>query len=207
MDEFSIVVLSLVGCVFAASATAKLSSRPAYRSFRGGLAESGLIPVPMLPATAACLAGTEAVAAAGLLAAAALTAAAAPGAAWVAEPALATAALLTTALTLGVAVIVRRGTRARCACFGAGSRRPLGPAHLARNLSLLAVICSGLALAPLAHGRPAPVAAVLAAVAAAVAALLFILWDDVAELFTPIPSPQVSPVFSATAGTPGRRDA
>jgi hypothetical protein len=202
MDEFSIVVLSLAGSVFAASAIAKLSSRPAYRSFRGGLAESGLIPVHMLPVTAACLAGTEAVAAAGLLAAAA-----APGAAWVAEPALAAAVLLTTVLTLGVAVIIRRGTRARCACFGARSRRPLGRAHLARNLSLLVVVCSGLAVAPLAHGRPAPVGAVLAAVAAAVAALLFIRWDDVAELFTPIPSPQVNPVFSATAGTPGRRDA
>jgi hypothetical protein len=186
MDELCIAVLGVAGCVFTASAAAKLASRRAYLSFRAGLADSGLIPGYALAVAAAWLAGAEAVLAAGLLCAAGLTAAAAPAAAWIAEPALGGAALLTAILAGGVAVIVRRGVLARCACFGAGSGRPLGRVHLARNLSLLAVVGTGLAAAPLAHGRPGPPGVALAAVAAVVAALLFIRWDDVAGLFTPI---------------------
>jgi hypothetical protein len=189
MDELSIVALSLVGCVFAASSAAKLSSRRAYRSFRDGLAEIRLIPGRGLPAAAAALAGTEAAVGAGLLAAAVLTAAAVPGASRLAASALSAAAALTAVLTAGVAVIIRRGTRARCACFGARADRPLGRVHLARNLSLMAVVLAGLAVVPLAHGRPPLAATMLAGGAGVVAALLFIRWDDLAELFAPVRTP------------------
>jgi hypothetical protein len=189
VDDFSIAVLSLAACVFAVSAAAKLRTPGAYRSFRDGLGETGLMPGRLLPATAALLSGAEAVIAAGLIAAAVLTAVAAPGAIPLAEFALAAAALLASVLAAGVAVVMHRGTRARCACFGAGSGRPLGRAHLARNLTLLAVICAGLAGPPLAHGRPAVGTAVIAAAAGAVAAMLFIRWEDLAELFAPIPPP------------------
>lgn len=70
MDEFSIVVLSMVGCVFATSAVAKLRSRPAYSAFRDGLTETRLIPRRMLGRAAASLAGAEVAAAAGLVVAA-----------------------------------------------------------------------------------------------------------------------------------------
>lgn len=206
MDEFSIVALCLAGCVFAASSAAKLSSRRAYRSFRDGLTEAGVIPRRMLAAAAASLAGAEAVAAAGLLAAAALTVAASSGATWLAESSLAVAVLLTALLAVGVAMVVRRGTRARCACFGARSSRPLGRVQLTRNLCLLVVACTGLAAVPLAHGRPPLTATVLAAGAGAVAALLFIRWDDLAELFAPLPASMAADPVVLAARRPARKD-
>jgi Methylamine utilisation protein MauE len=188
MDELSIIVLTLAGCVFAVSSVGKLSGRGAYRSFRDELAGTGLIPGSMVPATAAALVGIEASAAAALLAADALTVMAVPGMVWLAESALTGTAALTAVLGLGVAAIVRRGTRARCACFGVRSGRPIGWTHLARNVSLLAVVCAGLVAAPLAPGRPSPPGAVLAALAGAVSALLFARWEDIAGLFAPAPT-------------------
>lgn len=189
MSEFSIVVLSLVGCVFAASAAAKLNGRLAYRSFRDGLGETGLIPASLLPTAAGLLSLAEAIVAGALLAASGLTAAAVPGAAWPAESALVAAAALTVVLAAGVAVVVRRGTRAHCACFGARSARPIGRLHLARNLCLLTVIGAGLAGIPLSSSDAGAAGAVLAVAAGAVAALLLIRWDDLAELFMPVAAP------------------
>ena len=127
--------------------------------------------------------------------------AAAPGAAWPAESALAAAVALTVALAAGVAAVVRRGTRAHCACFGARSARPLGRLHLARNLCLLTVICAGLAGTPLASGHAGVTGAVLAMAAGAVAALLFIRWDDLAELYMPITAPTAqAPAVRRLAG-------
>lgn len=197
MDDFSIAVLSLAGCVFAVSAAGKLRGRRAYRSFRDGLRETGLVPGRLLPTIAAVLCGAEAVIAATLITAGALTATATPGAKLLAESALAAAATLTAVLAAGVAAVVRRGTKARCACFGAGAGRPIGRAHLVRNLILLAVICAGLAAVMLTHGRPALAAAAVAAAAGVLAALVFIRWEDLTELFAPIPQP--------LAGTPGVR--
>jgi Methylamine utilisation protein MauE len=188
LSEFSVATLILAACVFGASAVAKLHSRAAYRSFRAGLRETTLMPAGLLPVTVAALPGAEAVTAAGLTAAAVLVATAGPGANPAAEAALTVACLLTATLAAGVAVVIRRGTQARCACFGAGSTRPLGGAHLLRNLVLLAVLAAGLASSPLGHGHPGPADTIVAAAAGAVAALLFIRWEDLAELFAPIPS-------------------
>lgn len=199
MDDFGVAVLSLAACVFGASAAAKLRSGKAYRLFRDGFLATKLLPRHVLSPAAAVLAGAEALAAAGLSAAAVLIAASVPGAISFAEFALAVAALLISLLAAGVAVVIRRGTQATCACFGPGRGRQLGPAHLVRNVSLLAVICAGLAGVPLAPGRPAVAGAVLGAIAGAVAALLFIRWDDLAELFTP------SMGAAQTAGRAGRR--
>lgn len=187
MGDFSIAVLSLAGCVFAASAAAKLHSPRAYRAFREGLRETGVAPGRLLPAITAALCAAEAIIAACLLTAGVLTAAAAPGAIVLAEAALAAAAGLTMVLMAAVAAVIRRGTEARCPCFGAGPSRPLGRVHLVRNLSLLAVVGAGLAGAMLAHGRPALAGMVVAAAAGALAALVFIRWEDLAELFAPIP--------------------
>ncbi len=60
MDELSIGVLCLAGCVFAASVAAKLRSRPAYRSFRAGLGDTALVPGRLLPAVSAALCAAEA---------------------------------------------------------------------------------------------------------------------------------------------------
>jgi hypothetical protein len=192
MGEFSLALLALAGCVFAVSAAAKMRSRSAYRSFRTGLRETGLVPERQLPRTAAVLCAAEAVTGAGLIAAAVSTAAAGPGASTVAETALAAAAVLTSVLAAGIATVIRRGTQARCACFGAGSGRPLGRVHLIRNLCLLAVLAAGMAASSLSQ-RPAPAGAIVAAAAGVTAALLFIRWDDLVELFAPMPGSSPRP--------------
>jgi len=188
VSEFSIAILSLAACVFAASAAAKLRSRRAYQSFRAGLRDTALMPERLLPVAVAALPGAEAVTATSLATTAVLAATAGSGANPAAEAALTCAGLLTAALVAGVAVVMRRGTRAHCACFGTGAGRPLGGAHLIRNLALLAVLATGVAGTPLGHGRPALVGTVVAAAAGAVAALVFIRWEELAELLAPIPS-------------------
>jgi hypothetical protein len=203
MSDLTLAVLGLAGSLFAASATAKLRSRRAYRSFRDEIRGTGLLPTRQLPAGAALLAAAEAVMAAGLLAAVGLTAAG-PGLIWPAELALAAATILAAVLTAGVAVAVRRGTRARCVCFGARSERPLGRMHLVRNLSLLAAVSAGLAGAALARGRPSPPEAAVAFAVGVVAALLFIRWEDLAELVMPI-SPHRSAAPAVARSPRGRR--
>ena len=189
MAEFSVAILCLAGWVFAASAAMKLRSRWAYSSFRDGLRETGLVPGRLLPSIAAVLCWVEVAVAAGLFGAAALTAVAVSGAVPFAESVLGVAAGLTGVLAVGVAVVIRRGAHARCACFGAGSSRPLGRAHLARNLSLMAVVCTGLAAVPQPQPQPILVGTLMAAAVGGVTALLFIRWDDVADLLAPIRQP------------------
>lgn len=188
MNEFSIGPLALAACVFAVSASAKLRSRSAFRTFRAALHETALVPDRLVPVLAVVLPCAEVVAAAGLSAAVGLIATAGPGAKPVAQAALVLAVMLTGALVVGVAVIMRRGTQARCACFGAGTGRPLGRVHLIRNVTLLAAIATGLVSSVLGHGHPAPAASAVAAAGGALAALVFIRWEELAELFAPIPS-------------------
>lgn len=188
MTELVLVVLAAGCSVYLASSTAKLRGRGAYRSFAAGLAETGLIPRPLLRRAAAALVGCEAVTAAGLAAAALLTAAGAAGAVTVTVAALGLAVALTGVLAAGVAVIVSRGTSARCACFGSAAERTLGRAQLARNLVLLALLVVALVGAGLGHGQPGAAAAVVAVLAGAVAGLLLIRSDDLIGLFAPVSS-------------------
>ena len=193
MADLLIAVLVLAGCVYGTSATAKLSGRRAYRSYQAGLGEARLVPGRFLPATAAALAAGEIVTAGGLAAAAILIAMAGPGAVTVTAASLGAAVVLTAILSAGVAVIVRRGTPARCACFGAASGgsagRPMGKAHLSRNLGLLAAVAAGLAAVAagaVAGGAPAPAGVVVAALTGALAAILLIRLDDLVAVFTPV---------------------
>jgi hypothetical protein len=190
--EFSVAVLTLTACVFCTSASAKLRSRRAYAAFRAGLQETGLLPERFRPAASAALSATEAAIAICLAAATVLSATGRPRAPLAAEAALTASAVLTAVLAVGVAVVIRHGTRARCACFGTGSARPLGAVHLVRNLALLATIGAGLATSPLGHGRPSPAAVTVAAGAGVVAALLFVRWEDLADLVAPVSSGPVS---------------
>lgn len=186
MTEVVIAALAVACCVYLASSTAKLRRRSAYRSFRAGLAETGLVSRRSLPATAAALAGGEALVTVSAAAAAGLTAANATGAAAVTAGALSLAIALTGVLAAGVAVIVRRGTRARCACFGSAADRPLGRPQLARNLGLLALLIAALACAARSHGQPAAGGAIVAVIVGAVAGILLIRVDDLVALFAPI---------------------
>jgi hypothetical protein len=192
MVEYALAaVLAAAAVVFLTSAATKLRRRSAYRSYRAGLGEARLVPARMLPATAAALAGSELAAALLLIAAEAATALGHREAEALTRLALITAAILTATLTAGVAVVTSRGTQARCACFGTRTGSALRPAHLIRNLTLLAVQLGGLitSIAGDAHlggpGRPTPVIAAIAVATAAgaVLALLLIQWDSLIELF------------------------
>jgi hypothetical protein len=186
MAELVIAALMTAVVTYGMSATTKLRSGQAYRAFRAGLAATALVSRPLTGLVAAFLAAAE-VAVAGLCATALImTLLPRPGA--LGEPALTGAALagaaaLTTVLTAGVAVAVRRGVNAPCACFGSGGRSPLGGVHLARNACLLAVLVAGAASVGLERWQPGPAAAAMAAAAGGVSALLLTRLDDLTALF------------------------
>jgi len=186
MAEFVLAVLCAGAGVFAASAITRLRSQAAYGDYRAGLRGTGLLPQRLLSALAAVLATAEAVAAGALIAAGVTLAVAVTGSFWLAESALALAAGLMAVLTAGVTVVIRRGVKTPCVCFGSRSARPLGPAHLARNVGLLALLTAGLVGEGFTRTAPLAAGSVLAVAAGLIVALLFIRWEDLAALFTPI---------------------
>jgi hypothetical protein len=185
MTELTIAVLAMAACVFGASSGAKLSSRRNYLAFRQGLRETALIPQRMLPAVSAGLAVIEAAVASAQAAAAALSVAGVPGSVAVAAAALACGIALTAVLMAGVSAVLRAGTRATCACFGAVSARTLNGTHLARNAGLLAALAAGLASNAFRNEQPGPATWTVAIAVGAIIALLLIRLDDLIELFAP----------------------
>jgi hypothetical protein len=186
MTEFVVAVLGLGAGVFTASAVAKLRRPSAYRDYRAGLRATELVPTRLLNVTAVLLVVIEAASAAGLAGGAVLLATRSPGAFPLAESALAAAAAMAALLAAGVAAIIRRGTTARCACFGSTSARPLGAAHLIRNTLLLLALLAGLVCCSLGRSAAELAESALALVPGLVAALLFVRWDDLVSLYGPI---------------------
>jgi methylamine utilization protein MauE len=186
MAELVIAALMTAVVTYGMSAATKLRSGQAYRAFSAGLAATALVSRRLTGPVAVALAGAE-VAVAGLCATAlTMTFLSRQGA--LAGPALTVAALaaaaaLTAVLTAGVAVAVRRGVAAPCACFGSGGRAPLSGVHLTRNACLLAVLVAGVAGAGIGRWPPGPAAAALAAAAGGVSALLLTRLDDLTALF------------------------
>ena len=200
MTEIVIGVLALAAVVFGTSAGAKLRGRAAYRDYVAGLGETGLISGRFVRATAAVLAGAEVLTAVGAAGAGAYAPAiSAHGTSALAASKLAASelagseltpsvllggAVLAGALSTGVAIIVRRGTRARCACFGSASARPLGGAALVRNLALLVVLAAGSLASVLSRGDAALAGSLVAIAGGGIVGLLFVHLEDVAELFS-----------------------
>lgn len=182
MAEFLVGILGMSAGVFATSAFAKLRSPPAYRDYRAGLRAMRLLPPGLLTGTAVTLVAVEAITACGLAAAAGLLAAGASAAYPLSVLAVTVAAALTLVLVSGVAVALSRGVQAPCSCFGGSSVRPLGAAHLIRNIVLLVLLAAGLAASALQRGRPGLGGAVVAVAAGLVLSLLIIRWDDLVAL-------------------------
>jgi hypothetical protein len=203
MTDFVLAVLTIAAVVYGTSAAAKLRGRSAYRSFRAGLAGTALVPPRYLAANAAALVSGEIITA-GLAVAALLVTTLMPDADAIADSALAAAVLLTCVLAAGVAVIVRRGTVARCACFGAAAGIQLGLPHLARNLALLGVLTAGLISSLLGPGRPGLAGAVVALAAGAVAGLVLTRFDELIMLFMPPSSARPGPSGSGPSLARGR---
>ncbi len=98
---------------------------------------------------------------------------------------LAFAAAMFAVFTVAIAWITHRGVVLPCRCFGA-SARPLGIAHVLRNLALALVAGCAAGAAYLGPWLEPPVSSVLAALLlGGAAALILIGLDDVIELFTP----------------------
>jgi hypothetical protein len=203
MTELTIAVLAMAACVFGASSGAKLSSRRNYLAFRQGLSETALIPPRMLPAVSAGLAASEATTASALAVAAALSVARVPGSVAVSCVALASAIALTTVLVAGVGAVLRAGTRATCACFGAVSARTLNGTHLARNAGLLAALAAGLVSNAFRNEHSGSATWTIAIAVGAIMALLLIRLDDLTELFAPIHTPTHTPMRKLTPKEPG----
>jgi hypothetical protein len=186
-------VCVLAALVFGASAASKLGSPGAYRRFRAAMADTGLLPPRLRAPSTAGLAGAELIAALSLGAAAVSMVTGARSLGAVVPVALGLATLLAGLLVTGVAVLVRRGVPARCACFGASVSEPIGVRHLVRNLVLLGIVLLGLAgsLAGPGGGQaglgPAG-AVVMAAGTGGCGALLIVCWEDLAVLVTPVPA-------------------
>ncbi len=189
----------LAALVFGFSAGSKLGSAAAYRRFRAALASTGLLPGrprPLRSVLTAGLAAAESVVALSLAFAAILAVIGSGPWVVVSLLALILACALAGLLIAGVAVLVRRGVLARCACFGGTASEPIGVVHLARNLTLLAVLLAGLlavGLAGAGRGGPEPAAGVvMAVVAGGCGALLIARWEDLAVLVTPVSSIRAS---------------
>lgn len=181
MSELVIAVLAVIIVVFGTSATAKLHSKSAFKLFQTELGNTATVSSRWLPAIAVSMAACEAAIAVLAVLALILTSVLGLTRA-VSGLALAGAVLLSILLTGGVAMVLRHGTTAHCACFGSGAGVPLGKPHLARNTALLAVAIAGLASNEFSNGAPGMAAALLALGAGAVAGLLLVHFDDLVFL-------------------------
>jgi hypothetical protein len=184
--SYLLIILLAVPCVtFGVSARSKLG---AQREFAASLRPLRLVPKGLIRPVAAAITAAEVTVALGLgwavLAGFGLT----PAGPAVAVASLIVAVCLVAVLTSGIAVAIRRGTRAPCACFGA-TAQPLGRRHLVRNGILMCVLVAGLLTVTVAGIETAEViGAAVAFAAGAVGALFLIRFDDLVALFAPLES-------------------
>jgi hypothetical protein len=93
----------------------------------------------------------------------------------------AAATVLLTSFTSVATIELRRGSGIRCRCFGSGGGQ-IGPVQIARNIVLIAVSLTGLAIAPASHGGISAAGLVLAFGLALVAGVALVRWDDLSGL-------------------------
>jgi hypothetical protein len=158
----------LVAVVFAISAAGKLRTAAARTAFRRSLADMTVLPVRAVGTVAKAVPIAE-TAAVVLL---------------VLPPTAALGSLLALALlaafTTGIVLVLRRGTRAGCLCFGT-TERPYSRRHLVRNGLLTAAAATG----AVTSGTPTDLPATLIAIAAgAVAALMLVTFDELLDLLS-----------------------
>lgn len=154
--------------LFLLAAGSKTWSATARRAFAAWVGDLGLVPSRHAGAVA-----KAAVAAEWTVAALLLTP-------W-APVAFALAAALLAGFAAATAVVVRRGTRAKCLCFGS-SAAVLGRRHVVRDAALAAAAAAGAGLGSAAL-PPAAGIAVFGAAGCAVA-LAVVLLDEFLELFS-----------------------
>ena len=158
---------SLVAVVFAISAVGKARTPAVRAAFRRSVSDMAVLPARAVAAVAAAVPVVEAATVVLVLTP--------PTAVLGCVLALA----LLVAFTTGIVIVLRRGTRAGCRCFGT-TERPYGPRHLVRNGLLAAAALAG----ALTTGHPIDLPGALIAIAAGViAALLLVTFDELVDLF------------------------
>ncbi|MYS86156.1 MauE/DoxX family redox-associated membrane protein [Embleya scabrispora] len=165
----------LLGLVFLCSAAGKGRGGDAFRAFRESVGQL----VPSLRRRARPLVGLTGVAVATVVAEALVVVLLAlPG---TSSAGFALAAALLTAFTAALAAALRRKLRATCRCFGGDA--PIAPRHIVRNLLLLVVAGTALAVSGPGTGTSYSPSLLLAVGCGAVLALLTVKLDELADLF------------------------
>ncbi|MGI5128074.1 MauE/DoxX family redox-associated membrane protein [Pseudonocardia sp. CA-107938] len=157
----------LVAVVFAISATGKLRTAAVRAAFRRSVAGMAVLPAGVVGPVAAAVPVLEALAA--VLLVVPPTAVLGCGLALV----------LVGAFSTGIVIVLRRGTKAACLCFGT-TERPYRAAHLVRNGLLAAAALAGAVLS----GYPVDLlAALIMVVGGVLVALVLVAFDDLLDLF------------------------
>ena len=183
MAELAIAALMTAVVTYGVSAASKLRSGRAYRAFRAGLAATALVSRPLTGLAAVVLVTAEAAVTSLCAAALIMTFLPRAPAPALTGVALAGAAALMAVLTAGVAVAVRRGVTAPCACFGIRQQRASRRCAPGAQRVPARGPRDGGGEHGLQRWQPGLAAAGLAAAAGGVSALLLTRLDDVAALF------------------------
>jgi hypothetical protein len=177
--------MTMLWIVFTVSASSKVRSAAARRAFSASLRAAGLVAPRLAGPVAVAIGVAESGIMLGLGWAVVSTVAPLPGGYQIGFATLSAAALVLAVLSCGVALALRRGTNAHCACFGA-TERPLRGLHLVRNGVLLLVAASALVFLVITRGDDVEsVGAVLGMTSGAIAGAVVIRLDDVVDLFIP----------------------
>ncbi|WP_424891604.1 MauE/DoxX family redox-associated membrane protein [Streptomyces sp. XH2] len=174
MGCLAIGIQCLIGVVFLASSAGKVTGRRAFDRFVSSVAGMQVVPFRSARSVARTVVAAEGAVCVSL--AVPVPAATVVG--------LAIAAALLAVFTAGIALSVRRGVRTPCRCFGA-SQAPLGPRHIARNLTLTAAAVTG-AAAVTAGGTATPGGVAVAVLAGLLLGGLVAALDDILDLFRPV---------------------
>ncbi|MFF4412673.1 MauE/DoxX family redox-associated membrane protein [Streptosporangium sp. NPDC001559] len=175
MQYLAIGLRCVVGAVFLISSTGKLIGRDTFGDFVASIRDMHLVPPASARSVARIVLGAEL--ATWLLLATPTPVTGVAG--------FVVAAGLLAVFAVVVVLVVRRGTRAACRCFGA-SAVPMGPRQAVRNVILAAVAVIGV-IGTLTPQKGLETAGVLIAVlGGTMLGVLVTALDDIFELFQPM---------------------
>ncbi|MET7469822.1 MauE/DoxX family redox-associated membrane protein [Micromonospora sp. NPDC005686] len=175
MQYVEVLGRTVLALVFVASAVGKIKSGAAFVAFRKGLADMRVLPKAVVPTVAVAVVVGEIITVVllGLPSAGTGTAG------------FVLAIVLLASFTAAIGLVLARGTRVACPCFG-GSAVDFGRRHLVRNGLLLAIGFAGLVGG--ASDAPLALPAVLLSIGGAVViAVVVVAFEDIAEVLAPSP--------------------
>ncbi|KOT41660.1 hypothetical protein ADK41_09970 [Streptomyces caelestis] len=181
----------LLAVVFLTAVMGKTRNRSAFRAFVGSVRRLNLLSPSRARAAAVMATAAEAMVPALFACALMPVGPLRVQASWFHAAALSLSLALLLAFTAVIALALVNGTQAPCRCFGARGS-VLGVRHVIRNLFLVFAAVGGLLghMTAAESGADGP-GVVLAAATGAVLASVFVLFDDLVELFLPTTRPNL----------------